>query len=248
MDLYYLFGWLICSWAFILILIRFLIMISFSSGLFFVLFIEECEIVRVLLLCFSFSSISSILIEVFIKHLITFFVFLNLIGWGSFSVTYADVRVYIAESCMILGLVFRSGLSWSVLVAVAISVDMGSCRSEPSLTDGVTTSALITKRWHFLIHFLPLAQMGAILHAVCLLNEKHVSMVLGSLHDFRSCSSVFSAHLIALVWLWRHRPICMSMRSNPIILKALLLHFSIILVTISSSESTKSRWVHLLLN
>ena len=130
-----------------------------------------------------------------------------------------------------------------VFVAILVDVCMGGSTSKSSMAYGVTTSTLVAKRRHFRIDLFPLRQVWAILQGVCLLDEKHVAMILACLNYLGPSSSVLIADLITLIWLWTQRSICMR---NTIL--DVLLNLFIWLMAISCSESTKTWVIHLLLN
>jgi hypothetical protein len=86
----------------------------------------------------------------------------------------------------------------TVLISQSCS---GRCYSP--LTWDFSTSALFKCIWkHFWYYVFSLSNLGAILKTVCLLNKKHISMIMRSLYNFRSCSSIFNIDSKALVWLW----------------------------------------------
>ena len=206
----------------------------------FVLFIKESEVVRVLLLLFAVVSAG---IKVFLENFVRLVVFslgceLPLID--------TDMTVVITEPNIVLhlviNLILRAWMSWSVFIAVSISIHMSGCWSQTAMTNGISTSALIlvAERYNFRINFLPLAQMWTILQTIGLLNEKHISVILRILYNLWSGPSVFIVYLVALVWLRTHWSICMCVRR----VSLSLLSF----ITISCSEATKPWWIHLLLN
>ena len=226
------------------------LIILFNWLIYLILFVAESEVVRILLLFISSVTVSAcILVEVVLEHLVWFInriIITGILVSGS-KFSYIDTYMAVvvcAEANVVLYLiidvVLRTRMSRPVFIAITISVHMGCCRSQTTVAYCITTSTLVAKRNYFGIDFFPLAQMWTVFQAICLLNEKHVSMILRSLNNLGSCSSIFSVDIITLIWLRAHRTICMWMCC---IYLGYLLPFR----TISCSETTKPWGIHLLL-
>lgn len=148
--------------------------------------------------------------------------------------------------------VFKTRVTWSVFGAYAILVSNGgSCRGDSSLASRVSASTLfIIIRYHFGHYIFALSNLRTIFHAVSLLDEKHVAVVLWSLHDFGASSTVLNIDSEALVRLWTYRPVIVILARS--FCGSHLMLMSILILrsrrsSISSPEATKSWWVHLLL-
>jgi len=147
--------------------------------------------------------------------------------------------------------VFKTRVAWSVFGAYSILVSNGGgCRGDSSLARGVSASTLfIVIRNHFGHNIFALSNLRTIFHAVSLLDEKHVAVVLWSLHNLGTSSTVLNIDSEALVRLWTYRPVIILARSvgysHLIIMRILILRSR--RSSIGGPEATKSGWVHLLL-
>ena len=148
--------------------------------------------------------------------------------------------------------VFKTRVAWSVLGAYTILVSNGSsCRGDSSLARRVTASTLfIIIRNHFRHYVFALPNLRTVFHAISLLDEEHVAVVLWSLDNFWASSAVLNINSETLVRLWTNRPVIV-IRARSVSDSHLILMCILILrsrrSSISSPEATKSRWVHLLL-
>ena len=87
----------------------------------------------------------------------------------------------------------------------------GSCRSNSSLTRSVSASTLfIIIRNHFGDYIFALSDLRTILHTICLLDEKHVAMILRSLDDLWASPAILNIDSEALVRLWADRSMVVS--------------------------------------
>lgn len=100
------------------------------------------------------------------------------------------------------------------------------------------------------MNILSLTYLRTVLHAVCLLYKEHVSVILWGLHYLGSSSSIFNIHSEPLVWWWALWAMVIAM--SHLILASHLVVLTILCLrslrsSISSSEATKTRRVHLFL-
>ena len=221
-------------------------------------FIEECKVIRIfLLLLILVPLINHYLLEVIWQHLfwIVYFiifspklrlrVFKIYICWGSLAVvTMIATGLSITTWMLIIGLNVWSRMTRSIFITNSILISSSSsCWSHSSLTDRISSSTLIKiERRNLWMYIFPLTNLRTIFHTVCLLDEKHISMVLRCLNNLWPCSPTFNISLEALVGLWTHRTIIMSA-----IILGWLLGFCLWAVAISSPKPSKSGWIHLLL-
>jgi hypothetical protein len=95
--------------------------------------------------------------------------------------------------------------------AILVSNSCGG-RSSAALARGITSEATAAKafsaafslvflfvRKHFLQNVFSLGNLRTIFEAVCLLYEKHVSMVLRCFHDFWTRTPIFNIYSEALI-------------------------------------------------
>ena len=191
---------------------------------------------------------------------------LILVRWSSLAIAYALVAsistedsvsrarvlmVTVTTSAYIMR-IFKTRVTWSVFGAYTILVsDGGSCRSDSSLTGRVSASALfIIIRNHLGNNVFSLPNLRTIFHAISLLNEEHVAMVLWSLHDLGASSAVLNIDAEALVGLWTLGSVMIIWSgcvcsTHLIILRILVLRSR--RSSIGGPEAAKSWWVHLLL-
>ena len=150
----------------------------------------------------------------------------------------SDIKWGLVSSTYIIW-VLMATVTRSVFVWVLVPHSSGGW-GYASLGSGISSIRLL----HLWQHILTLANLGGVLHAVCLLNEEHTAMVLWSLHYLWSCSSIFVIDIEILIWLRTLRAIWI------VVLTYLLLYRLLILrlwCSISCSESSKARTIHLLL-
>jgi hypothetical protein len=160
---------------------------------YFIFLIEKGEIVRVFL--FLGALLFGIHLQQLILGLLSF-----LISWSLFVITDAVVTVVTSENSMarltvasadIVGVLVR--VSRAILVTI-LQPNCRCCRSDASLARGVTLV-----RIHLRHYIFSLPNVRGVFHAVGLLDEKHVSMVLGGFHNFWTSSPVLYIHPEALV-------------------------------------------------
>lgn len=127
-------------------------------------------------------------------------------------------------------------VSTPVLVAIGENFVVADCSGgwgQTSVTWGVTSALVVVEGAWKLVQIFPLADLGRVLQAVCLLDEEHVPMVLRCLHYFRHClARVYVCfRRLGLRRLWN------------LVLLSLRLWRSV-----SCSEATKSGLIQLLLS
>ena len=230
----------------------FLLFWRFITIFFFLLvsFIEEGEVIGIFL--FSILSCHSCFFWHFII-LILLFIF-----WSYLMVTHTFIT-YISSHmtwCLILSIsytnimhIFVTWKSRSIFMITVLISNSSSSRCGSSLTCGVTCSTLIViVISRFLLDILSLTNLRACnLHAFCLLNEKHVSMVTWLFHYFWSCTSAFNIHSETLIWLKILRTGRIITVINFVVWIILVIILLAIRRSISCSESTKSWRIHLFL-
>ena len=70
-----------------------------------------------------------------------------------------------------------------------------SGRSNSSLT------GCVAPVW-FRVHIFSLSNLRTIFHAVCLLDEKHIAMILRGFHNFWASPPIFNIYAETLIGLW----------------------------------------------
>lgn len=158
--------------------------------------------------------------------------------------------VTVTTSADIMG-VLKTRVTWSIFGAYSILISNGGgCRSNSSLTCRISSSTLfIIVRYHFGDYIFALSNLRTIFHAVCLLDEEHVAMILRSFYDLWASSAVLDVHSETLVWLRTDGSVVVGtwrVGDTHVILMSVLVLWSR-RSSIGSPESTKSWWVHLLL-
>ena len=223
----------------------------FWSSFSFVLLIEESEVVWIFLWFVRIIFLWLLSVEVYAQHFVRgiclhppLILHTFMAGWSTLLVAYALVAMiatkYSMSTILIVAptyiiLIIGNWVPRSVFVRVS---DGCGCIRDASLTYCVTSSALIEREWsQFWLHVLSLWDLWAILHAVCLLNKEHVSMILRCLHNLGTRSSWFKIYSIAIIWLGTGRIICLRHGWD---------HW-LWLASISSSEAAEARRVHLFL-
>lgn len=181
-----------------------------------------------------------------------------LIGWSSFSITYALVTLISAKHSISRTtpityiMIIMPRVTWSVLLSHCILTD-GSCgRCHSSLAGGITSSTLVDIVWnHLWHHIFPLANLWTIFHGVCLLNKEHVSMILRRFYNLRSGASILNIDTETLVGLRRLRPVLdigtHVVRLAPNLVIVTVMIFRSRWCSISRPKTSKSWWIHLLL-
>jgi len=230
---------LILFWRFITIL--FFLLVSF---------IEEREVIRIFL--FSILSCYSCFFWHFII-LILLFIFWSYLMFTHTLITYISSHM---TWCLILTIsytnimhIFVTWKSRSIFMITVLISNSGSSRCGSSLTCCVTCSTLIKiVISRLFLDILPLTSLRASnLHAFCLLNEKHVSMITWLLHYFWSCTSAFHIHSETFIWLKILRTGRIVTMINLVIWIVGVIIFLTIWCSVSSSEPTKSWRIHLFL-
>lgn len=168
------------------------------------------------------------------------------------SIARARVLVVTVTTSAYIMRILKTGVAWSVLGAYTILVSNGgSCRGDSSLASRISASTLfIIIRNHFRHYVFALSNLRTVFHAIGLLDEEHVAVVLRSLHDFGASSAVLNIDSETLVRLWAYRSVMVigarSVGDSHLILMRILILRSR-RSSISSPEATKSGGVHLLL-
>lgn len=206
-------------------------------------FIEEREVIWIFCLISSF-----LLFGIYLKKLVRKLLFL--VGRGRlFKITNAVMAMISRKHSMAMLTITSTDVTWVLMPWVAWSVFMAilvsnSCggRSYSSLTGCVTSV-----RIHFWLHIFSLSNLRAIFHAICLLYEKHISVIMRRFHNFWSSPSVFHINSVRIVRLWTLWPmrLVISIWLADLTLRILILIF--VWCSISCPESSKPRIVHLLL-
>lgn len=137
--------------------------------------------------------------------------------------------------------VFEAWVAWTILMAV-LEANRCGCRSYAALTSCVASIGV-----HLRQHIFPLADLGAVFHAVCLLDEKHIAVVLRGFHNLWASSPILHIHPEALIGQWTLGAMRVISGHIWLVLGILILVFGTTWGTISRSKPSKPGIVHLLL-
>lgn len=138
--------------------------------------------------------------------------------------------------------VLVSWVPWAIFMAILVSKS-GSGRSNSTLTSRVTP-VWIHLFWE---HIFSLSNLRTIFHTVCLLYEKHISMILGSFDNFWSSPPIFNIYAETLIGLWTLWPMLIVIRIGIWLSVLIVLVLGSIWCSVSCSEPSKPWAIHLLL-
>ena len=221
------------------------------------LFFEKCEVIRIfrLSICVSASSFCNFLLKAFSEHFVWIVDWVSCdlskkLAWHSililgchwiWVIAHALIGLISWENSVVhcvrlYGPLVMPGVSTPVLVAIGENFVVADCSGgwgQTSVTRGVASALVVVEGAWKLVQVFPLADLGRVLQAVCLLDEEHVPVVLRCLHYFRHClARVYVCFCRLGLWrLWN------------LVLLSLRLWRSV-----SCSEATKSGLIQLLLS